>query len=208
MTPEKEEDEAPEPVVVEVPVVVEEPEEAMPAVDESAAVEVPEEVMPAPEPFAVDDAATEEVPAIPAPDVDVTAMEEEEVHLDEAAATTLEPTIEPVAEETAADGTMADKPVAEENDADVFTRPESPRDASRGGRRGTCSTKQQTRSRMPPSTRRRTGRRSRSKRSRSKRSKGAGAGAGAGAVAAPQGHPPLEVRVARVDRRRRQDDGG
>lgn len=126
VTPEKEEDEAPEPVVVEVPVVVEEPEEAMPAVDESTAVEVPEEVMPAPEPFAVDDAATEEVPAIPAPDVDVTAMEEEEVHLDEAAATTLEPTIEPVAEETAAaDETIADEP-AEENDAAVFMRPESP----------------------------------------------------------------------------------
>mmetsp|Transcript_6686 Transcript_6686/g.26016 ORF Transcript_6686/g.26016 Transcript_6686/m.26016 type:complete len:469 (-) Transcript_6686:116-1522(-) len=48
--------------------------------------------------------------------------------------------------------------------------PSRPRDASRGGRRGTCSTKQQTRSRMPPSTRRRTGRRSRSKRSGSERS--------------------------------------
>ena len=112
--PEKEEDVAPEPVVVEAPVEEpEEPEEAAPAVEASApAVEVSEEAMPAPEPFAVDDAATEEVPAIPAPDVDVTAMEEEV----EAAAATLEPTIEPVSEETA----------AEENDAAAFARPESP----------------------------------------------------------------------------------
>jgi len=112
--PEKEEDVAPEPVVVEAPVEEpEEPEEAAPAVEASApAVEVSEEAMPAPEPFAVDDAATEEVPAIPAPDVDVTAMEEEV----EAAAATLEPTIEPVSEETA----------AEENDAAAFARPEPP----------------------------------------------------------------------------------
>mmetsp|Transcript_6686 Transcript_6686/g.26015 ORF Transcript_6686/g.26015 Transcript_6686/m.26015 type:complete len:809 (-) Transcript_6686:696-3122(-) len=122
VTPEKEEDEAPEKEkddAPEAPVAV--PEEAAPAVEESAAVDVPEEAMPAPEPFAVDDAATEEVPAIPAPDVDVTAMEEE----DEAAAATLEPAIEPVAEETAAEETTADEP-AEENDAAAFTRPESP----------------------------------------------------------------------------------
>jgi len=111
--PEKEEDEAPEPVVVEEPVEEpEEPEEAAPAVEASAAVEVSEEAMPAPEPFAVDDAATEEVPAIPAPDVDVTATEEEV----EATAATLELTIEPVSEETA----------AEENDAAALARPESP----------------------------------------------------------------------------------
>ena len=122
VTPEKEEDEAPEKEKDDAPEApVAEPEEAAPAVEESAAVDVPEEAMPAPEPFAVDDAATEEVPAIPAPDVDVTAMEEE----DEAAAVTLEPAIEPVAEETAAEETTADEP-AEENDAAAFTRPESP----------------------------------------------------------------------------------
>ena len=199
--PEKEEDEAPEKEKDDAPEApVAEPEEAAPAVEESAAVDVPEEAMPAPEPFAVDDAATEEVPAIPAPDVDVTAMEEE----DEAAAATLEPAIEPVAEETAAEETTADEP-AEENDAAAFTRPESP--ARRVTRRSARNLLDETADALEDATidEKEDGA---AEPERAERERAEPEPSGAGAVAAPQGHPPLEVRVARVDRRRRQDDGG